>query len=287
MKEKICNKRLELTVSDFGAEMVSLKLDGFEYLWSGDEKYYGRTSPCLFPITGRFMDGYYTHNNVKYPMQLNGIALEKTFKIERLNDSQIRCTLTEDDETLKVYPYKFQLEITYTIIDTKLDINYKVTNNSDEALAYSVGNHTAYKWPLIDGQDANSYFFRFEQRETLKSFNPFGWTADFLINENIRPIYHGFYENFTRSIKDPKSEWLEYTGANCDYVVRTYRKNFPFIANWARPENDANFVCIEPCISIDSHGPDIFDRNGIKTLEGHKSEEVNYQLLLYKKSELE
>ena len=285
MELTIKSERVELTVSSFGAEMRHLKLDGFEYLWCGDEKFYGRVSPCLFPITGRFMDGYYTHDGKQYPMQLNGIAMEKHFKMELLNDSQIKCTLNEDEETLQVYPYKFQLEILYTLKNNLLDITYTVTNNSDDILPYSVGNHTAYKWPLVDGQDPNSYFFRFEKNETLRSFNPFGWTADFLINENIRPIHHSFYENFTRSIRDPKSEWLEYTGANCDYVVRTYRKNFPFIANWARPEADANLVCIEPCISISSHGPDIFDREGIRSLDPHTSENVSYQLLLYKKSE--
>lgn len=285
MEYTIKNKRVELTISDFGAEMKHLKLDGFEYLWCGDEKFYGRTSPCLFPITGRFMDGYYTHEGIKYPMQLNGIAMEKTFKMELLSDNEIKCTLKEDEETLKVYPYKFELSINYKLIDQIIDITYTIKNNSDDILPYSVGNHTAFKWPLVDGQDANSYFFRFEKKENLRSFNPFGWTADFLINENIRPIYHEFYENFTRSIKDPKSEWLEYTGSNCDYVVRTYRKQFPFIANWARPEKDANLVCIEPCISISSHGPDIFDREGIRSLDPHKQEQLSYQLYLYKKSE--
>ena len=285
MEKTIRNSRVELTVSDFGAEMLHLKLDGFEYLWNGDEKYYGRTSPCLFPITGRFMDGYYTHDGIKYPMQLNGLAMEKTFKIEQIGENVIKCTLTQDEDSLKVYPWNFELELTYTLKDQIIDINYKITNNSDTIMPFSVGNHTAYKWPLIDGQDADEYFLRFEKKETLRSFNPFGWTADFLINENIRPIYHGFYENFTRSIRDPKSDWLEYTGANCDYVVRTYRKNFPFIANWARPEKEANLVCIEPCISISSHGPDIFDREGIRSLNPHTSENISYQLYLYKKSE--
>ena len=281
----ISNERLKLTVSEYGAEMVSLQLDGFEYLYTPNPDYFNRVSPVLFPITGRFMDGYYFHNDQKYEIPLNGIAMEKNFNIEKVNDQQIKCTLVADEDTLKAYPFDFKLVVEYTLSDSEVLIDFTVTNNSDETMPYSVGNHTTFKWPLIDEQDPSSYFFRFEQNETIRSFNPFGWTADFLINENIRPIHHSFYENFTRSIRDPKSKWIEYTGANCDYVVRTCREQFPFIANWARPEKEANLVCIEPCLSISSHGPTMFDREGIHSLPAGETEKSSYQLYLYKKSE--
>lgn len=285
MEILVKNDRICLKVSNYGAEMTSLTLDGFEFLYTPNKDFFDRVSPCLFPITGRFMDGYYTHKGIKYPMKLNGFAMEKAFKIVKIDENTIECTLTEDEDTKTVYPYDFKLVIRYKLVKNSVEITYEVTNNSDEVMPYSVGNHTAYKWPLMDGQDSGSYFLRFEQNETIDSFNPFGWTANFLNNENIRPIYHGFYENYTRSIHNPKSKWIEYTGANCDYVVRTYRENFPFIANWARPENEANLVCIEPCLSISSHGPTMFDREGIHSLEAHSTEITSYRLELYKKSE--
>jgi galactose mutarotase-like enzyme len=287
MKKTIANKRVSLEVSSYGAEITSLKLDGFEYLWKADPKYYGRVSPILFPITGRFMDGYYMHNNQKYEMQLNGIVMERNFDIEKVNDNKITCTLVSDIETKKIYPFDFVLKVHYILEETTLKVLFDIKNNSDEIMPYSVGNHTAFKWPLVDGEDASSYFLKFEQKETLKSFNPFGWTADFLINENIRPIYHDFYANYTRSIRDPKSDWIEYTGATCDYVVRIYRKQFPFLANWALPDPQANLVCLEPCVSISSHGPTMFDREGIRSLAPHSTESVSYELLLYRKSEID
>ena len=285
MIKSITNKRLALAVSDYGAEITSLKLDGFEYMWNANPKYYGRVSQILFPITGRFMDGFYLHNNIKYEMQLNGIVMERHFAIEKVSDDKITFTLVSDEQTKKIYPFDFVLKVHYIIKDTTLKIVFDVTNNSDEVMPYSVGNHTAFKWPLVDGEDPSSYFLRFEQKETLRSFNPFGWTADFLINEDIRPIYHDFYSNYTRSIRDPKSRWIEYTGATCDYVVRIYREQFPFLANWALPDPEAHLVCLEPCISISSNGPTMFDRAGIRSLAPHSTESVSYELLLYKKSE--
>lgn len=285
MERVLKNNRVSLTVSDFGAEMTSLTLDGFEYLWSPSEAYYNRTSPCLFPITGRFTEGFYTHNEKQYPMQLNGIAMEKTFKAISASETELTLELCEDEDTLAVYPFNFTLQMNYRLEGQKLHICYTVFNRSDEPMPYSVGNHTAYRWPLAEKDDPNSYFLRFEQAETLESFSPFGWIAPWMTNERIRPLSHNLYVNGTRSFKGQKSEWLEYTGANCDYVIRMYRGSFPFIANWARSETDANFICLEPSLSISSHGPTMFDREGIHVLAPGCSETVSYSLEFYRKSD--
>lgn len=279
------NDRVCLCVSDCGAEMTSLTLDGFEYLWSPDPAYYNRTSPCLFPITGRFMDGYYTHKGVQYPMQLNGVAMEKTFEIVFSSDTELTLRLREDEETLSVYPYRFTLDMHYRLDGQRVYIDYTVTNHSDEPMPYSVGNHTAYRWPLVEGDNPNAYFLRFEQSENLTSFSPFGWIAPWLTDEKIRPLSHDLYTNGTRSFRGQRSEWFEYTGANCDFVVRTYRDSFSFFANWASPDENAKIICLEPSLSISSHGPTMFDREGIHTLEAGCSETVSYSLEFYRKSE--
>lgn len=278
------NDRVSVSISDFGAEMTGLTLDGFEYLWKPDPAHFNRVSPCLFPITGRFMDGYYTHHGKKYDLQLNGLAMEKHFRAEQLSDSELTMTLREDESTLAVYPYRFTLVISYRLEGNSLNIRYTVANHSEEPMPYSVGNHTAYRWPLAEGDSPESYFLRFEKKETLESFSPFGWRAPYLTNETIRPLDHGLYVNGTRSFRDPASEWLEYTGANCDFVVRMYLGDFPFVANWAKPDRDANLICLEPSLSISSHGPTMFDREGIRVLQAGASESVSYRLVCYRKS---
>lgn len=284
MEFTLKNEKIKLIISDFGAEMTSLTLDGFEYLWTPDEKHYNRTSPCLFPITGRFADGYYVHKDKKYYMQLNGIAMEKTFKAKKISDTELTMTLCDDDETTELYPYSFILVIRYCLDGDTVNITYDVTNRSDETMPFSVGNHTAYKWPLMDNDDPNSYFIRFEQPETLESFSPFGWRDAYVTNESIRLLNHNLYVNGTRSFVGQKSNWLEYTGANCEYVVRMYNSEFPYVANWAKPDSDVRIVCIEPTLSISSHGPTIFDREGIHILQAGETEKVSYSLKLYRKT---
>lgn len=51
------NEELTLTVISAGAEMKSLKDNKTEqeYLWQADPKFWGRTSPVLFPIVGNYV----------------------------------------------------------------------------------------------------------------------------------------------------------------------------------------------------------------------------------------
>lgn len=43
---------ISLIVSEYGAELVSLKRDHREYLYQKQEGYWQRQSPVLFPIVG-------------------------------------------------------------------------------------------------------------------------------------------------------------------------------------------------------------------------------------------
>ena len=48
--ETLHNELLTVEVSDLGAELQSIKDDeGKEYLWQGDDRYWGRRSPRRLP----------------------------------------------------------------------------------------------------------------------------------------------------------------------------------------------------------------------------------------------
>ena len=54
MRYTLENENLKVEIDSFGAEIKSVKRksDNFEYMWCGDKKYWGRTSPVLFPFVG-------------------------------------------------------------------------------------------------------------------------------------------------------------------------------------------------------------------------------------------
>ena len=56
------NGILSVTVSTFGAEVISAIHCGKEMVWQGSEKYWTGHSPLLFPVCGAFKDFKYEYN---------------------------------------------------------------------------------------------------------------------------------------------------------------------------------------------------------------------------------
>ena len=81
--------RIKAHVNAFGAELKGLEMDGVEYLYSGDPEYYGRTSPTLFPITGRFLSDTYFVDDQVWKMPMNGFATNRNFKVHEIGEDYV------------------------------------------------------------------------------------------------------------------------------------------------------------------------------------------------------
>ena len=120
---------LEVTISSLGAEMVSVKYDGKERLWQNDNNTWSGHAPVLFPIAGKIkvkIDG------VTYPLLQHGFARRREFEFVSNEDNQITFKLSSDEETLKLFPYHFNLYISYTLSDSLIEMRYKVENTDDK-----------------------------------------------------------------------------------------------------------------------------------------------------------
>lgn len=69
------NEELTLTVISAGAEMKSLKDNKTEqeYLWQADPKFWGRTSPVLFPIVGNYAQKQSVYEGKTYTLSQHGL----------------------------------------------------------------------------------------------------------------------------------------------------------------------------------------------------------------------
>ena len=50
---KLSNKEITIEVASQGAELISLKKRGREYMWNGDPAFWNRRAPILFPAVGK------------------------------------------------------------------------------------------------------------------------------------------------------------------------------------------------------------------------------------------
>ncbi len=242
---------LGVQVNALGAELKSVTLGGTEYLWQGDKDYYARTSPTLFPIIGRFLSDTYYVGDTAYRLPLNGFAMDENFAVEGVSANEARFLLTASQRTKAAYPFDFALEVTYAANANRLTVGYRVENLGESDMPFGVGCHTAYRWPLAEGDDPENSYLRFEREELLQSFNPFGWRQMF-VEGDTRPLSHELFRNATRSITDIHSEWIALQSTSHPHGVKIYRQAFPFLAIWSLPDPDATLVCLEPCTSIHS-----------------------------------
>mgnify|MGYP002907667036 CR=1 FL=1 len=96
------NETLRVEIDTHGAEIKSVvrKEDDTEYMWNGDPKYWGRTSPVLFPFVGAVRDKEYRHEGKTYAMGQHGFARDMEFVLDTQSGNEIWFVLRSNEETL-------------------------------------------------------------------------------------------------------------------------------------------------------------------------------------------
>ena len=138
---------LEIKTVKKGAELVSIKIDGVERMHDG-ENFWNRHSPVLFPIVGKLKDGKTIIEGKEYQMGQHGFARDMEFE-ELSNNSYV---LKANEETLKKYPYNFELYISYEVTKNKVTTNYKVVNKDSKEMIFGLGGHPAFAGEYTSGK---------------------------------------------------------------------------------------------------------------------------------------
>jgi galactose mutarotase-like enzyme len=268
------NEKLKAIISPKGAELQSLKNKetGIEYMWSGDAAYWGKHSPVLFPIVGTLKDDTYSYKDKLYQLPRHGFARERTFLKDQISPSEAVFTLTQDADTLKVYPFAFSLKVRYQLTGNSLTCTYEVTNTGYDELLFSVGAHPAFAVPMVKDTVYEDYYLQFNVAEEL-----FRWKLDKgLIADHAEPLpvkngklpvtHELFYEDAI-VLKNLQSNRITIGCTEHPHGLHFNFDNFPFFGIWAA--RDADFVCLEPWYGIaDSvqHNQQLTDKEGIVKL---------------------
>ena len=115
------NTYLKIEILSQGAELKSIKdMDGVEYLLD-DHQFWGYTSPHLFPSIGALRNQEFTYKGQTYSLKKHGFARNMDFSIVSEDDKQITYEIQSTDETLKIYPFPFTLQVQYLLeLDKRL-----------------------------------------------------------------------------------------------------------------------------------------------------------------------
>ncbi len=255
MSIHLVNDYIEVEIQKFGAELISLKqmCDDTEYIWNADSNYWKRHAPVLFPIVGRVVNDQFRVNDKTYHLGQHGFARDMEFKVIDQSSSHVTLNLKWDDETLKVYPFKFDFKITYAIEKSKISIEYNVKNMDQHPIYFSVGAHPGFNCPIKENESYDDYYFEFEKSEeaSISLLTPDGLLkrdkVAYLNNEKFIEISASLFKDGALVFEHLKSKRISLKSRKSDYCVHVDFEGFPFLGLWSKAEG-APFVCIEPWI---------------------------------------
>jgi len=275
--QKLRNKLVEIEVKDKGAELASFRLleENEEFMWDANPKYWGKTSPVLFPFVGRLKENKFSYEGKEYevPTQ-HGFARDNEFELVEKGEDFLKYRFSSNEKTLEMYPFEFDFYITYKLVGKKLTLEYRVVNKKEEEMYFSLGAHPAFATPTNEEVNLNDYYLEFEEKESASTFGLEGALIAkekkaYLKETNIIELDRDTFIN----------DAIMFEGLNSKVVTLKCKKNsrelkfgyegFPIIAFWNVP--GAEYVCIEPWYGIAdfaNHNGELKDKSGILKLEG-------------------
>lgn len=270
------NKFLTIQINQKGAELTSIFKNGnqTEYMWNADPTFWGKSSPVLFPIVGSLKENMYRFEGQEYILPRHGFARDKEFIVEKSDENGATFLLTYDEKTLKVYPFKFEFRLIYTLENNTLNITYSVKNIGETQMYFSVGGHPAFAVPLTESTDYNDYYLEFNKTETFKRWGltPEGLietqSFDFLINTNKIELSKELFYDDAIVFKNLESTSVTLKSDKTNHQLKFDFEDFPYLGIWAA--KDAGFVCIEPWCGIAdaaNHNQELIEKEGIIELD--------------------
>lgn len=247
------NNKMIASFHTKGGELHSMKSkeDGTEYVWNGNENYWKYHAPVLFPIVGKVLDGKYKVDGKTYELPAHGLARVSEFEMIEKTDNKIVFELLYSEETLKVYPYKFSLKITYTLLENGVITGYTVENKDDKEIYFSIGAHPAYMCPLQSGELIDDYYFELNEKEnsSIIIVSEQGYFThkreEYLNDNNIIPLSFSTFINDALVFDDLKSNKISLKSRNHNKSLTMDFTGFPYMGLWTKATG-APFVCIEP-----------------------------------------
>lgn len=253
------NASVKAEFESFGAEIKSLvsKKDGREYMWSGDPAYWGKTAPFLFPFIGKLVDEQFTYEGKAYKIEKHGFGQRVPYEVVEQDAGHIRFRTKDTEETYAKYPFHFEVDIEYVLLENGVRENWYVKNTGEKTMYFSVGGHAAFACPVGGGSRLGSYvkLYGAEKKSIISSLrlDDNGLVTNERLTLDIQdgrfPVTEELFGNdalifdgegvTAAALCDPDGK--EYVRVECDA---------PVWGIWSHPDNRAAYVCLEPWYGI-------------------------------------
>lgn len=260
-KMQMESPRLLIEVQQRGAELVRIydKNKKQEVLWHGDPAVWGRCAPLLFPFVGKCFENQYVHKGDIYPMSQHGFARDMDFVCVSANDNEICCRLTDTDETKKVYPFPFVLDVFHRLKDNQLTVMWRVENQGQDAMFFMIGGHPAFVTP--DGFNVHDFTLEFSSLKDGRLCRPASLhyeapneqgyaeaskSGNLTLDRGKVLVKPGFFkQTLTYMFDQAQVDRVSLLLPGQEPYVTLHCSGFPYLAVWTMEETHP-FMCLEP-----------------------------------------
>ncbi len=272
MLHTIENDVLRVTVSDKGAELVSVfdKERNAERIWCADPDVWNRHAPILFPFVGRVAGNKYRYNGEEYEMKTqHGFARDREFELVQLGEVQdteglcITHRLRSDEESLKIYPFNFELIVMHILRAGKsreLVVTWCIRNlDTENEMYYSIGGHPGFSILTEQGMKRDEMYLEFPEYKNgggKAELNYLLLDKDGLavadksykleLDDGCCAITPDFFDKDALVFEDYQISQVRLLDKDKKPFVTLTGKGFPYVGIWSKPNGE--FVCLEPWI---------------------------------------
>jgi galactose mutarotase-like enzyme len=246
----LSSAELSAQINPLGAQLSILRdSGGRDLLWDGNPAVWAGRAPILFPIVGTLAGGRYRVGSTTYELPRHGFARGRLFEVLQAGPTTAVFRLKADGQTLKVYPFRFELDIRFALDGPTLSVVSSVRNVGPEEMAASIGYHPGFRWPLPYGAARAAHFIEFasDQAPWIRRLDAAGMVT---AERHPTPVAHRRLALDDALFRDDVVIFDEIHGRAVTYGADTgprIRVSYPdahFLGLWTKP--GAGFICIEP-----------------------------------------
>lgn len=273
------NDILKISVDTHGAELSSIfnKKENKDLLWHGDAQFWGRKSPVLFPVVGKYKNGKTTYNGKEYALGQHGFARDSEFTLIEQADNKLVFELTSDENTLGKYPFNFKLICSFRLDNNKIIVGWDVKNTDNKTIYFSIGAHPAFycnKSETFLSMNAENLKYSLVNPDGLYTPEKYDVESSFILHDNIFDKDALIIEN---------SNVTEVSLSDNGKTYLTMKFDAPLFGIWSPTKKNAPFVCIEPwfgrCDAEDFNG-DITEREWGNSLKINENWHKEYEIII-------
>ena len=252
-----------LKVDTWACEIASFrrKDKDIEYMWNGDPKYWANRNPLLFPHVSSPKNKILNFKGGDYKVNNHGFCRKSEFEFVEQGEDYLEFRLCDSEDTLKEYPYHFELRVRYVLKENQVSVNYEVINKEEGKLYFGFGQHPAFNCPLTGDRKFSDYWIEFDEEDVE--------------GKRLDLSYELFEKYPTFVVENPKSRTFTLSDGE-NKVVMNVDDKYKIFAVWTPM---APFVCLEPWVnSLDLNDTETpFEQRDVVVLNEGESYQIAYR----------